>query len=45
MFQDDQNENQFEILTKGKNKDKTRMTSEQIDFLVGLQDTVSDQTP
>ena len=36
QVEDNQNKNQFKMLTEGKNKHKTRMTSELIDFLVGL---------
>jgi hypothetical protein len=35
----------FEMITRAKRKDKTRMNSNLVDFLVELQDKVADSTP
>ena len=45
VFVDGEGNNQFKILSRGKKMDKTSMNIELIDFLIGLQDEITDRLP
>ena len=45
VWRDENWVSQFQILTRGKYKDQTTMTSQLVDFLADLQDFVGDYIP